>query len=60
MLCEECHGVVLSVQQEREPVELQERVNGAVRTYVKRLCEKCFEMLTRKGAIERNPKGGAV
>lgn len=59
MLCEECHGVVLTAKQIREPVELQERVDGAVRTYVKRLCEKCFEILTGKGAKERNPKGGA-
>ena len=60
MLCEECHGAVLTVAQERAPVELQERVDGGVRTYSKKLCERCLETLTRKGAVERNPKGGAV
>jgi hypothetical protein len=60
MRCEKCHGVVLSIDEERTPIDVTERVNGAVRTYSVRCCSGCKQKLADEGTKERNPKGGAV
>jgi hypothetical protein len=50
MRCEVCHGVVLSLEEERTPREVTEidRTTGAVRTYVVRCCEKCASHIGEK------------
>jgi hypothetical protein len=58
--CEICHAAVLTIDEERNPIEVTEGVNGSVRTYTVRCCAGCREKLAEKGAKERNPKGGAV
>jgi len=60
MRCEVCHGTVLSIDEERNPIEVTEGVNGSVRTYSVHCCGGCRQKIADDGAKERNPKGGAV
>jgi hypothetical protein len=61
MRCEVCHGVVLSIEEERTPAEMVERDgSGGIRTYTVHCCAGCRQVLSESGAKERNPKGGAV
>jgi hypothetical protein len=57
MRCEVCHGVVLSVDEERTPAEMVEKDgSGGIRTYVVHCCAGCRQILAESGAAERRGK----
>ena len=58
MLCEICHGSVLTVAEERNPVEVEERKpDGSTRRYTVRCCERCAQDLAARQALKGPPAG---
>jgi len=59
MRCERCHGVVLSLAEERTPQEVTkiDATTGAVRTYVVRCCSVCLSHLHEPEQKDREAGG---
>jgi hypothetical protein len=59
MLCEICHGAVLSRAEEHAPVELVERdKSGGIRTYVVHCCGGCYRDKVAMGAKDAPERKG--